>query len=160
MDEELGRQSHPQCCDCRHGQQTDQNQLGGVVERRELSPDACPRGCQLDEVILKFVSQRSLQKNRKDERTVKWRAREPALKYGSFMTAAINKNGHARIIIMRPGDHSPLEAEYIFADCLSSNRIPLTLGRRTIHISTARWNNPADPYVEQLRRPRRKGIPS
>jgi hypothetical protein len=38
----------------------------------------------------------------KDERTVKWRAREPALKYGSFMTAAINKDGHARIIIMRP----------------------------------------------------------
>jgi hypothetical protein len=28
----------------------------------------------------------------KDERTVKWRAREPALKYGSFMTAAINRD--------------------------------------------------------------------
>ena len=35
--------------------------------------------------------------------TVKWRAREPALKHGSFMTARpINKDGHARIIIMRP----------------------------------------------------------
>jgi hypothetical protein len=47
-----------------------------------------------------------------------------------------NKDGHARIIIMRPGDDSPLEAEYIFADCFSSNPILLALGRRTIHIST------------------------
>src|SRR5437660_2308831 len=52
------------------------------------------------------------------------------------MTAAINKDGHARIHHHAPGDHSPLEAEYIFADCFSFNRILLALGRRTIHVST------------------------
>jgi len=57
--------------------------------------------CQLDEVTLSSFPG-SLQKNREDERTAKWRAREPALKYGLFMTGAIHKDGHARIIIMRP----------------------------------------------------------
>jgi hypothetical protein len=79
MDEGVGRQSRPQYRDCCHRKQAGQDQLGGVVEWRKLSPDA--------------------QEGRK---TVKWRAREPALKYGSFMTVAINKDGHARIIIMRP----------------------------------------------------------
>ena len=72
-----------------------------LSEWRELSPNACTCGCQLDEVTLKFVSRKSAE-DRKDEKTVKWRAPEPALKYGSFMTVAINKDGHARIIIMRP----------------------------------------------------------
>jgi hypothetical protein len=51
-----------------------------------------------------------------------------------FVTVAINKDGHARIIIMRPESDSPLEAGYIFADCFSSNPILLAFGRRTIHL--------------------------
>jgi hypothetical protein len=35
------------------------DQLGGVVERGKLSPYACPCGRQLDEVTLKFASQKS-----------------------------------------------------------------------------------------------------
>ena len=59
MDEELGRQSRPECGDRGHGEQAGQDQLGSVVERRELSPDAGRCSCQLDEVTLKFVSQKS-----------------------------------------------------------------------------------------------------
>jgi hypothetical protein len=50
MDEELGRQSRPECGDRGHGEQASPDQLGGVVERRKLSPDACPGGGPLDEV--------------------------------------------------------------------------------------------------------------
>ena len=44
-------------------------------------PDAGRCACQLDEVTLKFASQKSAEE-RKDENIVKWRARKPALKYG------------------------------------------------------------------------------
>src|ERR1019366_4581059 len=50
MDKGLGRQSRPQCCDCCHGEQAGPDQLGGVIERRKLSPDACCCACQRDEV--------------------------------------------------------------------------------------------------------------
>jgi hypothetical protein len=40
-------------------------QLGGVVEWRELSPDACSCGCQLDEVTLKFVSRKSAEEKKR-----------------------------------------------------------------------------------------------
>jgi len=47
-----------------------------------------------------------------------------------------------------PGDHSPLEAGYIFADCFSSNPISLAVRRRTIHISLTRnrWSNSQDSF--------------
>jgi len=47
-----------------------------------------------------------------------------------------------------PGDHSPLEAGYIFADCFSSNPISLAVRRWTIHISLTRnrWSNSQDSF--------------
>jgi hypothetical protein len=68
MDEGFGRQSRPQYRDCCHRKQAGQDQLGGVVEWRKLSPDAGSCACQLDEVTLKFVSQKSAeeQKGRKN----------------------------------------------------------------------------------------------
>jgi len=41
-----------------------------------------------------------------------------------------------RTIIIAPGDDSPPEAGYIFADCFSSNPILPALGRRTIHFAS------------------------
>jgi hypothetical protein len=35
-----------------------------------------------------------------------------------------------------PGDHSPLEAGYIFANCFSSNPILLAFRRRTVHVTS------------------------
>jgi hypothetical protein len=45
-----------------------------------------------------------------------------------------------------PGDHSPLEAGYIFADCFSSNPIPLAVRRRTIHF----FNNHAENPIQSV----------
>jgi hypothetical protein len=46
----------------------------------------------------------------------------------SFTTVAIIKDRHVRIIIMRPGEHSPPEAEYIFAGCSRQHRFFLQFG--------------------------------
>ena len=68
MDEEFGRQSRPECGDRGHRKQAGQDQLGSVIERGKLSPDAGRCTCQLDEVTWKFVSRKSAeeQKGRKN----------------------------------------------------------------------------------------------
>ena len=75
------------------------------------------------------------------------RAREPASKYGFHNRG--DYQGRARADHHdAPGDHSPLEAGYIFADCFSSNPISLAVRRRTIHISLTRnrWSNSQDSF--------------
>ena len=52
------------------------------------------------------------------------------------MTAAINKDGHARIIIMHP-ETIPLEAGYIFVDYFSSSRFFLHSGGGPYATTTA-----------------------
>jgi Integrase core domain len=51
-----------------------------------------------------------------------------------------------------PEDYSPLEAGYIFADCFSSNSIPLAFWRRTIHLSTLNraWSPWESGYCESF----------
>ena len=58
------------------------------------------------------------------------------LQHGTLQPAALGKKqvigGDERL--GEPGDDSPLEAVYIFADCFSSNSILLAFRRRTIHL--------------------------
>ena len=95
---------------------------------------------------LKFASQKSAeeQEGRKHSQTACPRT---WVEIRSFMTVAIIKDGHARIIIMRPETIST-RGGYIFADCFSSNLILLAFGWRTIHISKA---IPAQPkWIQSL----------
>ena len=71
------------------------------------------------------------------------------------MTVAIIKDRHVRIIIMRPETILHLEAGYIFADCFSSQLIPLAVRRRTIHVTTAirpSFENLIQPFRELCER--------
>ena len=74
-------------------------------------------------------------------------AREPASKYGFHNRGDYQERARADHHDA-PGDHSPLEARYIFADCFSSNPISLAVRRRTIHISLTRnrWSNSQDSF--------------
>src|SRR6266852_9540788 len=97
----LGKQSRPQRSDCCHGEQTGQDQLGCAVERGKLSTQASSCSCQLDEVTLKFASQKSAEE-KEGRKYSQMACPRTCVVIRSFTTVAIIKDGHARSIIMRP----------------------------------------------------------
>ena len=101
MDKELGRQSRPQCSNCCHSEQAGQDQLGSVIERRKLSPEACLCTRQLDEVTLKFASQKSAEEE-EGRKHSQMACPRTCVEIRVFHDRRDNKDGHTRIIIMRP----------------------------------------------------------
>jgi hypothetical protein len=72
-----------------------------IVQRGKLSTQASPCSCQLDEVILKFTSQKSAEE-KEGRKYSQMACPRTCVAIRSFTTVAIIKDGHARIIIMRP----------------------------------------------------------
>jgi hypothetical protein len=101
VDGRLGKQSRPKRSDCCHREQTGQDQLGCTVERGKLSTQVSSCSCQLDEVTLKFASQKSAEE-KEGRKYSQMACPRTCVVIRSFTTVAIIKDGHARIIIMCP----------------------------------------------------------
>jgi hypothetical protein len=69
---------------------------------------------------LRFVSQKSAEEE--ETKTQSNGVPENLWRKEAFTTVGINKDRHARIIIMRPETILHKEAGYIFADCSRRNR--------------------------------------